>query len=77
MKIMFDFRPAVPAATNLIGYAHFLTNNLVSVSIDGQKQYDLVKMKFNFLKTVSFFFNVKFDFFSEASLYLSDKLSIT
>ena len=26
IKVMFDFRPAVPAATSLIGYALLLTN---------------------------------------------------
>ena len=30
------------AATNLLGYAVLLTNKLVSVSSDGQKQFDLV-----------------------------------
>ena len=42
IKVRFDFRPAVPAATNLIGYALLLTNKLVSVSSDGQRQFDLV-----------------------------------
>ena len=42
IKIRFDFRSAVPAATNLIGYAHLLTSKLVSVSSDGQKPFDLV-----------------------------------
>ena len=42
IKVTFDFRPAVPAATNLIGYALLLTNNLVSVSSDGHRQFDLV-----------------------------------
>ena len=37
IKVRFDLRPAVPAATNLIGYALLLTNSLVSVSSDGQK----------------------------------------
>ena len=34
MKVRFDFKPAVPAATNLIGYALLLTNKLMSVSSD-------------------------------------------
>ena len=35
IKVRFDFRPTVPAAPNLIGYALLLTNKLMSVSIDG------------------------------------------
>ena len=42
IKVGFDFRPTVPAATNLFGYALLLTNKLVSVSSDGQRQFDLV-----------------------------------
>ena len=42
VKARFDFRPAFPAATNLIGYALLLSNKLVSVSSDGQKQIDLI-----------------------------------
>ena len=34
LKVRFDSRPAVPAATNLNGYAHFLTNKLMSVTSD-------------------------------------------
>ena len=41
IKVRFDFRAAVPAATNLIGYDLLLTNKLVSVSSDGQRQFDL------------------------------------
>ena len=41
-KVRFDFIPAVPATTNLIGYPLLLTNKLVSVSSDGQRQLDLV-----------------------------------
>ena len=43
VKIRFDFRPAVPAATNLKVYALLLTNNKISISGDGQKQFDLVE----------------------------------
>ena len=39
IKVRIDFRPAVPAATNLIGYAILLTNKLVSVSSNGQRQF--------------------------------------
>ena len=42
IKVRFDFRSAVPAATNLIGYALLLINELVSVSGDGKKQLDLM-----------------------------------
>ena len=42
IKVRFDFRPAIPAATNLIGFALLLTNKLVSVSSDGQRQFGLV-----------------------------------
>ena len=36
-KVRFDFSRAVPAATNLILYALLLTNKLVSVSSDCQR----------------------------------------
>ena len=42
IKVRLDFRPAVPAATNLIGYALLLTNKLVSMSSDGQKEFDFI-----------------------------------
>ena len=42
IKVRIDFRPTIPAATNLIGYALFLTNILLSVSSDRQKQIDLI-----------------------------------
>ena len=42
IKVIFNFRPAVPAATNLIGYALLLTNKLLSVSCGGPRQFDLV-----------------------------------
>ena len=42
VKVRLDFRPSVPAATNLIGYALLLTKKLVPVSCDGQRQFDLV-----------------------------------
>ena len=41
IKLGSNFRPVVPAATNLIRYALLLTNKLVSVSTDGQRQFDL------------------------------------
>ena len=42
VKVRFVFRPAVPAATNLIGYALLLKNKLLLLSSDGQRQFDLV-----------------------------------
>ena len=42
IKVRFDFRPAVLAATNSIGCALPLTKKLVSVSSGGQRQFDLV-----------------------------------
>ena len=41
-KVRFDFRPPVPAATNLIGYALLLANKKISISSDGQRQFDLL-----------------------------------
>ena len=41
-KVTFDFKPAVPVATSLIGYALLLTNKKISISSDGQRQFDLV-----------------------------------
>ena len=42
IKVKFDFRPAVPATTDLIGYAHLLSNKLLWVSSYGQRHFDLV-----------------------------------
>ena len=44
IKVRYGFRPAVPTATNLIGFALLLTNKLVFVSSDGQRQFDLIKV---------------------------------
>ena len=41
IKVRLDFRPAVPAARNLIGYALLLTIKFISVSSVDQKQFDL------------------------------------
>ena len=54
IKVRFHFRPAVPAATNPIGYALLSTNKLVSVSSEGQKQFDLISVIINFFITLSF-----------------------
>ena len=40
IKVMFDFRQPVPTATNLIGYALLLTNKKLSISSDGQRNFD-------------------------------------
>ena len=42
IKVRFDFRPAIPAATNLIEYALLITNKFLSLSKDGLRQFDLV-----------------------------------
>ena len=42
IKVRFDFRPALPAITNLIGYALLLANKKISISSDVQRQCDLV-----------------------------------
>ena len=49
IQVRFDFRPAVPLATNLTGHALLLTNKLVSVSSDNQRQFELVWVIFIFL----------------------------
>ena len=41
IKVSFDFRPAVPAATSLIRYAFLLKNKLISMSSVDQKQFNL------------------------------------
>ena len=42
IKVRFDFRPAVPLATNFIGYALLLTIKKISISSDGNRKLDLV-----------------------------------
>ena len=42
IKVTFDFRLAVLAAINLIGYALLLTDKKLTYSSDGQRQFDLV-----------------------------------
>ena len=42
IEVRFDFRPAVPAVTNLIGYALLLTIKKVSIFSDGPRQFHLV-----------------------------------
>ena len=36
IKVMFDVRPAIPVATNLIGYALLLTNKKITIFSHGQ-----------------------------------------
>ena len=42
IKVKFDFRPAVPAATSLVENALLSRNTLVSQSSDGQRQNYLI-----------------------------------
>ena len=42
IKVMFGFRPKVPEATNLFGFALLLPIKRVSVSSDGQQLFDLL-----------------------------------
>ena len=42
IKVRFDFRQAVPAATNLYGYALLITTEKISIFSDGQSQFDLI-----------------------------------
>ena len=41
IEIRFDFRSPIEAAANLIGYAIFLTNKMISIISDRQRQFDL------------------------------------
>ena len=43
IKIRFVFRPALPAAEVLNGYALVLTNKLVCVNSDGRTNFDSIK----------------------------------
>ena len=54
IKVGFDFRPAIPAATILFGYALLLTNKKISISSDGQRQFDLALVYF-FITSLFFF----------------------
>ena len=57
IKVRFDFRPAVPAATNLNGYALSITNKKLSISSDGQSHFDLVQVHFFLSLLLSFIVN--------------------
>ena len=76
IKVRSDFRPAVPAAANLIRFALLLTNKVVSVSSDDQREFDLVSVVYLFSITSLFSFIDNFAFFIKVSLYLSFKLSM-
>ena len=39
IKIRFEFRPAVPAGTNLIEHSLLLTKEILLVKSDGRKQF--------------------------------------
>ena len=75
IKVRFDFRPAVLAATNSFGYALLLTNKLVSVSSDGQRQFDLILVIISFFNTSIFYLIANSVFFNKASLKRSGNLS--
>ena len=74
IKLEFIFNGVVP--NGLKGYVLVLTNNLFSISGDGQKHFDFIEVIFNFFTTLSFFFHVNCVFFSEASIYFSGSWSI-
>ena len=74
IKVEFEFDGVVP--NNINGYALVLTNKLVSISLDGQRHFDLIYVMFNFFITSLVSFNVNSVFFNNDSLYLSGKLSI-
>ena len=65
IKTEFKIDWVVPNDVN--GYALVLTNKLVSASSDGQRQFHLIYVLFNFSMTLSFSFNVNSVFFSKAS----------
>ena len=75
IKVEFKFDGVSPAGC-IYGYALVLTNRLISISSDGQRMFDLNKVIFNIFITLTFSFIVKSVVFSNASLYLSDKLSM-
>ena len=52
IKVEFKFSENVPAG--IYGYALLVTNNLVSISSDGQRHFDLIQVIFNFSITISF-----------------------
>ena len=60
MKVVFDFRPVLPAATHFIGYAFLINKKLVSTSGDRQRQFDKIK-KLGFRKIpILFHFQINF-----------------
>ena len=73
IKVEFKFDGVNPAG--IYAYALVLTNKKISISSDGQRQFDLIYLIFNFFITSLFSFKVKSVFFNNDSLYLSDKLS--
>ena len=49
-EVEINFEGVVPNNTN--GYALVLTNKLASISSDGQRHFDLIKVIYNFFKTL-------------------------
>ena len=74
IKVEFRFSENIPENT-INGYALVLKNKLISISSDGQRDFDLISVIFKFFIKILFSFNVKSVFFSNASLYLFGKLS--
>ena len=74
IKVEFKFGGTIPE--NINGYALVLTNKLISISSDGQRQFDLIQVMFNFFITSLFPFIVNSVFFNNASLQRSGKLSM-
>ena len=75
IKVEFKFDGVISAV--IYGYALVLTNKLISISSDGQRHFHLILVIFNFFITSLFSFKVNSDFFSNDSIYLSGKLSIS
>ena len=57
-----EFLPSENIPTGKYGYALVLTNKLVSISSDVQRQFDLIEMIFDFFKTLSFFSSITLSF---------------
>ena len=74
IKVEFMFDGVVPNDINR--HALVLTNKLVAISSDGQRNFDLIYVIFNFFITSLFSFIVKSVFFSNDFLYLSGNLSM-
>ena len=74
IKIEFKFSENVP--TEIYCFALVLTNNLVSISSDVRRHFDLIQVIFNFFIKLSFSLIVDSVFFNKDSIYISGKLSM-